>query len=312
MLKNALITLAASLVLGGVALAQTETQDCATAEACVECPTVKKVNALLTSWQSAKEQAMAATPEQRAAFAAKAAGVAATCPVGSRLGETVDTVRDVLGFVMASSEACAGDCPLESAEGCAEAKAMKAGRSMALGKLHQLASYTADMTGCATAGAACSTVREAGCEGTAKTECSDAASSTCPIRLASRLGALKASFVTARQEAKALTPDARRALLTGLTQLGEQSQAVTLVPASVQALAEGLDALTQLHAKMAEWGQANPELMAKMSESTKRSFMMEVALIDEARGLLAGVTETMALVQQPEAKAAAVSLPAGR
>ena len=81
---------------------------------------------------------------------------------------------------------------------------------------------------------------------------------------------------------------------------------VALVPDSVAALAEGLEKLNELHGKMAEWGQANPDVMAELPESAYQSFMMEVSLIDEVRGLLKSVTDAMQVMQPQVAGKAAM------
>lgn len=295
--SNAMTTLAAGLLVCGAAFAsidETHVTECA--EGAIECPTGKKIAGLLTDWEAANKEAASITPEAKAAFSAKIAECASKCPVGSRLGDTVATVNDVIGFVVASANANAENCPLEKAENqgesCAEAKAMKGYRTQALAGLQKLSSFTANAT----------------CEGV--TECADAASkvaaegetcdamnSSCPIKLASRIGELKASFAQARREATELTTAQREEILASFGELSRHSKAVMLVPQSVATLAEGLEVLNGLHTKMVEWGQANPEIMKQLPESAMRSFMMEVALIDEARALLESVTATMNIMQ---------------
>lgn len=296
-MRNLIIHLAVLLLVGGFAAAQAETCPAACAQ---ECPVAKKVGGLLEKWEAATAQAASEAPAQRQALARKVSGLAQKCPVGSRLNTTVSTVRDVLGMAVASMKTHGKDCPLEKADAtsaaCAAGKEMKAARAGALQKLHQLASYTADATRA-----------ENGCGTKAATECPGAAcesaagapvaSAACPVTLASRIGALKASFVQARAEVAALSDAARSEILAGFASLGHAAPAVSLVPASVMALAEGFEALEALHGKMGAWARANPQVMSDVPAVARQSFMIENALVSEARGLLADVVKTVKAMQ---------------
>jgi hypothetical protein len=301
--RNTIVTLVAGVLLGGTAFAQTATkQECAPAK---ECPTSKKINELLAGWDALGEQSRSVAHQLE--LDPKVASVAEKCPIGSRLGAALPAIRDVLAFVEASQKAGAEHCTLEKAshpnDSYAEAMEMNAMCVELVGKLHRLASYASGAT-CAEGSAA------KGAESTVKATCKAGSvagdkSACCPIRIASRIGASKASFATACAEAKALSDDTRKALAASFESLSEKNKAVALVPASVCALAEGLDGLNQLHARMAAWGEANPEFLSSVPESAIQSFMIEVALIDEARGLLATVSEAMKTMDSPDTTALA-------
>ncbi len=255
----------------------------------MECPTGKKVTALLESWETVSTQASAGAPADQE----KVAALASQCPVGSRMKETLGAVKDALGFVVASQESHAKDCPVEKLDpsdpSCAAAKEMKAFRTQALSGLSQLASYASN--------ASCSAAASCSVAASDSKECN--ASSQCPIRIASRLGELKGSFDLAKQEVAALSPSDRGAILASFASMAESHQAVSLMPESVMTLAEGLDGLHQMHGKMAEWAQSNPEIMKSVPEATRLAFQAEVAVIDEARQVLQQVTETMKAMQAP-------------
>ncbi len=258
---------------------------------CADCPTAKKVMGLLTEWEGAAKQAASMSDQDRARLTSKMQSCKEQCPVGSRLGDTVTAVRDVLADAIAAAEANAKHCPLETAKAggasCEEALAMKTMRGQALHGLHQLASYTAGaVTGCCESSGAVKTSLAAKSDSCEK-------GTTCPIQTASRLGMLRASWKTAKQEAVAMPAARKQALLTSMGSLGQEVKAVTLVPASVLTLAEGLGKLNELNAQMGEWAQAHAELLADVPPSAMQSFQLHNALIDQARELLQGVTETM-------------------
>lgn len=289
-MKRVLITAFVGLVIASGAFAG---EDCTTKE---ECPVATKVNALLVDWETAAEEARAWTPEQHAAFGSKVESVASDCPVGSRMKDTLTTVNDVLGFVVAMEEANAEHCPLESTE-CdapefAAAKRMKAGRAEMLRGLTKLAGYASGAS-CEKAAASCDVATVAAKD---TKECAESAS--CPIRMASRIGELKASFADAKREALALDAQDRGELRARFASLSETSPAVALMPESVVALSEGLTALSELHGEMGAFAAEHPELMEKLPAEARQAFMLQVSLIDESRELLARATETMAVMMR--------------
>ena len=308
--KNVLSALVAGVVLAGSAFAASALrgEECAareeTCSVAHECPVAQKVTALLASWESVTAEARTVSLEERREFGAEVASVAQKCPVGSRMAVSMSAVRDVLGTVVASQQASAEHCPLERAESsaaCAEGKALKAARNAAIGKLYRLASYTAGITECATAESC-----DAALLSRDTRESCDEGAVSCPIRIASRIGALKASWADAREEAQALSAQARGEIRAGFAALAENHEAVRLVPASVLALAEGFEALDQLNGRMGEWAQANPEVLAQLSESARRTYRMEVSLLEEARGLLERMTEVMQTMKSSDARTARV------
>jgi hypothetical protein len=269
------------------------------------CPVEQKVTGLLASWEAALKDASGVSPAAREQLATRFAALKAECPVGSRLDVTLAAVRDVLGAVIAADEANAKRCPIASAsatgdgksaacaEACEAAKTLMTARSKALRGLHQLASHAARFVsapGCQAPVTAEAAVAAPAASG-------DCCASACPVRLASRVGALKASWETAGREAAALSPETRQRLVAGRDSLAQDSRAisnaVSLVPATVLALTEGFEALGAIHGKMAEWRNANPEVIKSIPEELRLSFALQQALIDETGGLLLRVRETM-------------------
>jgi hypothetical protein len=275
------LTALAGLVLGATALAvPTPTDPCDG-----ECPIAKAVDPLLASWEASNAKAAALPAAEKEALGAQLASVAAECPVGSRIGATVSAVRDVLAFVGSSQEGCADECAIRNGTvDSAEARAMLAGRTAAIGKLHQLASFTADATACTVS---CGET-DAGC---------DDASAACPIRIAARIGELNASFAVARTEVESLDAAARARIASARADLAVSGDAVRLVPQSIAALTAGLETLHELHGHMSAWAQAHPEVLKDLPASARQAFRMEVALLEEARSLMASVTETIAVMQ---------------
>lgn len=244
-----------------------------------ECPTAKKVNSLLERWEAATTKAQTMTVAQKQQFGKDATALAAKCPVGSRMDCAVSSVRDALGFAVTSYENCKADCPVTNSTDarCDEAKELMAMRSEGLKKLHKLASYTAGMT----SGEAAATCATEGKE------------AICPIRVASRLGAAKAKFATAREEAATMTASQRREIFDGCASLASQNEAITLMPESIAALAEGFDKLDEVQNKLMAWAKANPEMMKDVPAAMHQTMMMEMALLDEAHQVLDGVTGAM-------------------
>ena len=117
------IAIVAPLVLGSAVLSGETGSDGS------ECPIEKKVTALLSSWKAAGDEASALSPAERKNLQTRLAGLAKDCPVGSRVGVTLASVRDVLGAVIASTEENSKHCPLEkvaakdgaASEACADA-----------------------------------------------------------------------------------------------------------------------------------------------------------------------------------------------
>lgn len=299
--RNLLTTLAvpafvAPIVLGAIVFAD------GTADKHGECPIARKVTALVDGWKGAIEEVKAISPAEQQRFRTRMASLSEKCPVGSRLGDTLVAVRDVLGAVIADEEANAKHCPLQktgektiaSPEACAEAKELHGARSYTLRHLHSLAGYVAAFT----SGSCCAETKDTTSAAVAapKSEACGAGSSpasTCPIRIASRLGSLKASWDIARGEAASLSEERRKEILTGLESLGPPAKAVSLVLPSVMALAEGFDGLDSIHRKMNDWGKSNPEFLRELPEDALRSFHRQSALIDEARDVLARMKEAM-------------------
>lgn len=282
-----------------------------------ECPTAKKVSGLLEEWDAVSQEAKSASPAKIQKVSTQIAKLSEHCPVGKRLGATLASVRDVLGSVRAIGAANADKCPLENASvkiaeaACAEMKGLKAARTHALDSLHRLASYTAGACSgsCSEDGVTKATMvtrgetrGSDGCEKTV-TSCSDSpqacgstSAASCPIRMASNLGELKASWTEAQLEANALTLASRQEIVAGMHAIAGEVKMVALVPQSIFALQEGFEALTAVQDKMSAWAQANPQVMANMPPEMMQSFMIQNALLGEAQDLLGRVTTTMAVM----------------
>ncbi len=322
----ALSALATCAIFAGAAYSQQDEATCDASKACElpscveDCPTAQKVAGLLGQWDVASQQAAKMSPEANQAFAAKMGAATEHCPVGSRMGETMSVVNDTLAFLAASSEACAEacseTCPIESmdkdSEAYAQASQMKAARAHLITSLNQLSGFAAGATnGCCAAScdaAACETEdKNVTKQGDAETcETTECCTTSCPIRIASRLGAAKAGFAQAQKEVQALSPEARGKIVAGFGELAQVNSTVQLIPETVMALNEGLNSLNQIHAKMGEFMAAHPELTSELPKEAHLAMMIEMALTDEAAQVLTAMTATMGAMQSEVVEASAV------
>ncbi len=275
------------------------------------------IPSLLASWKAATKDAKPLNEQQKQ----RIASVAKECPVGSRLGSTLGTVRDSLATVVSCAQENAKHCPLESAEAKkaldaaarAEGLKLKEARTKLIGDLHQLASYAAGACcgadeGCCAAKQCAKETKTAVAAGGKSKSCAKEAAAggkTCPIRVAARLGELKASWSAAQTEAGALSAEQKQKILAGFGSLAESHQAVALIPQSVMALSSGLEKLAANGREMMAWAQANPEFMGSISQEAHRAFQLQAALLDEARVVLGGVTKTMRTMNPEYAAASA-------
>ncbi len=104
----------------------------------------------------------------------------------------------------------------------------------------------------------------------------------CPVALGKKAKELQASWDKARGEILAFSPEQRREWNGKVSGLMEKSEAMKLMPQTVQALAEGLEALSSLNCsieKMAEGQKSIPEEKAK-------AFKANARLIQEAAEVL--------------------------
>ncbi len=273
---------------------------------CAGCPVEKKVSELLVSWKEASEEARALTQSERQRISAHLASLAKRCPVGSRLGETLVAVRDVLGGAVAADEALSKHCPAKTSPGETgiAADVLEAGRrlgvarSKALRGLHELASHVVAATS-GSCWASNDETRpgvdvECGPEkrtsSTSKTATTGACPVTCaatsPVRMAARIGALRASWNAVPSELAAQSDETRREIAGGIGSIAETSKMIALVPPSVVALVDGFEALEAIHGEMAAWAIANPAAMRSMPVEVRIAFESHRALIGETRELL--------------------------
>ncbi len=272
-------------------------------ETCTEtCPVAAKVTALLDDWKTETASVEAMPEADRAAIATTLTATKAQCPVGSRLGTTMTVVQTSLATTIALSESmCTDDCPMRNGSLAAsdpaayrKGKALLEQRARALEGLRQLATYTATACNgcCADAEAVPTSIAADDASGADDSTSCVTGEAACPIRVASKIGELKADWTVARREAAGLADADRRAIFTSLASVGEKTKVTELVPASVLALTEGFDALQALDAEMHEWAATTPAL-ADLPAEAQMTFMMQSALLDETRGLLHRVTDAM-------------------
>jgi len=261
-----------------------------------ECPAAQKVTGLLADWKQASQEAQKASPESRAALAAQTAKIASSCPICPRMAGTLPALRDTLAAAVAINDELKQHCPLEKSGAdeklYAEVKPMKLAHEQMLRQLRDLAEFAA---------ASCCESGEGAAKTAAKTSAQDAAceaeASCCPIRIAARLGGLKAEWAAAAREAAAITPAKREELLAAFTAIASQSKTAQLMPATITALVEGFEALDKVHAEMKTWAQAHPEVMKDIPQSAMMACGIQTALLDEARQVLVGATKAMQAMQ---------------
>lgn len=317
------------------------------AEACKgekSCPG-EKISKLLTSWKALAEEGKTACPNEKAQLNTEFASLVKSCPMGSRMPETLGFVKSVLAVSFSEKEACEKACPAAQAakaaaavtvnsktvdsktadskeakaEPCCElSKAMTARAS--LGRdLHQLVSFAlAAMPGsacCAKEGEACkkeskettvastSTTTTAAAPAAAapaaagKTACCEGAGGVCCKELATKAQALKASWDKVGGEFASMCPVAKKELFASMKSLGERSKAINLLPQSVMALADGIEALEAMDAKLNEYAKAHPDQLKDVPEETKKCFTQESTLIHEAGEVLRRVRTAGAACQ---------------
>lgn len=300
LLRGALLALSVPLIVGSASLARS-------LEESETCPVSEKITRLLGSWKAATAKEIPAA--EKASHEKSVAAVRDDCPVGSRMGVTLATLKDALTLVVSSDDACQKACPLEneeiasklSAEALREGHRLKKARRGLLVNLSQLVKHTSNEVGqpgecestCPNSGKATKTGKLA----TAPEKASRETASSCPIRVASRLGTLKASWTSALGEVRSLTAERRQKLLDGFARLAHEREAIGLVPPSLEALTEGLRGLRQLDERMMAWASENPALLAAVPESTHRGFQLQAALLDEAGQVLAGVQAALEAMQ---------------
>lgn len=120
--------------------------------------------------------------------------------------------------------------------------------------------------------------------------CAEGGSCGDPIACAAKL---KASWQKAPAEVAGMCPQKRKELVAAVGSLSQRSKAVTLVPESVLALADGLDALEAMSSKLAEWGKANPDALKSVPEEAKKAFERQGALIGAGASVLRQVREAV-------------------
>lgn len=265
------------------------------------CPVAEKVTSLVAGWK-AEMTSMKAMPEAtRTEVSKRLSATKDQCPVGSRLGSTLTAVQSALATTVAlSNSLCTDDCPMQNGtlaasdpEAYRKGKALLERRARAFEGLHQLATYTATACNGCCAEAVPTSIAKAGedCESPCAT-----GQAACPIRLASKIGELKADWTIARREAANLAQADRQAIFTSIASIGEHTKVVELVPASVIALTEGFDALHALDTEMKAWVAATPAL-ANIPAEARMTHRMQGALLEEVRGLLHDVTDTMHMMR---------------
>ena len=260
-----------------------------------------KLGKLNASWKEALASAQSMDADQRQELHQRMATLKDSCPVGSRMGDTFASINGTLAMIaaccQADSECCASKAGSAADAGMdpkafAEMKELVAARTSTIANLRELSGYmalcTSSKSSCDSAKSGDSAAAQSG-DAVAAAACTTA----CPIELASNLGALKASWATARTEVLAMTAEQKQQIADGMASMGKDCQIVNLVPQTVFAVTEGLDKLNGIHTKMMEWGKNNAEAMASMPKDKMQSFYMQVGLTKEAHGVLTGMCNAM-------------------
>lgn len=284
-MKVTVLSTAFALALGTAAMAHVQDE--------TKCPVAAKLSGLVNDWQQARTADAAIPAAQREAGAKEMSKLATSCPVGSRMGNTLSALRDTFAGVKAIDAELKQHCPLEQPGAdpqlCAEAKPMLAAREQILSHLHTLTAQAAESMTCCSAkpGAeACASAPE--CDG-------------CAIRIASRLGGLKVEWAYATREVNGM-PQARRSeILTSFAQIAAANASVRLMPSTMKAINEGLDALNQIEVAMQSWAEKHPELMREIPPAALISFRVREALLNEAREVMSGVNGAMSAMQKTAA-----------
>ncbi|MCZ6792752.1 MAG: hypothetical protein O7J95_03970, partial [Planctomycetota bacterium] len=108
--------------------------------------TQEKIDKLLVRWEKASKSLASLTATERGQILGELSSVARTCPVGSRLGKTLQYASEALAATVKADEECRKSCSAEktakaSAE-CEELDAAVAARSKLLRTLATLARYS--------------------------------------------------------------------------------------------------------------------------------------------------------------------------
>ncbi|MFN0060433.1 MAG: hypothetical protein ACKVX7_18405 [Planctomycetota bacterium] len=288
--------LTAALTLGGDAPA-------AKGDGCCKaggCPVAAKVTELLTSWKDATEAAKAVPAADREKMAARMAALASDCPIGKRLSPTLVASRDLLGYFAQCAETCSKDCPIAKATdeqkkmpAFQAAQELMAANTKMIKELHQLATYATSCSsdakaGCDKAKAAGGSMQSMVGEGegcSAGAKAADCAKQ-CPKELATRLATLKTSWSTVGAELAAMPVAKKEELHKAFMEMSTSCKSMALMPSTVSALADGFDALDAMHAKFGEWAQANPTVMAGVSEEAKKTCEANYALLRDMRAIM--------------------------
>ena len=275
------------------------------------CPVAAKVTELVASWKQATEEMKAMPVAERDSLHARVMTLAADCPIGKRMGPTMVATRDVLGLLVASAETCAKSCPIMNATpeqkqtpAFQAALELVTARGKLLQDLNQLASYA----GCCGSDASCKGATDKVSEPTGKTlrteiagdgaacagaKVSDQACKLCPKELAERVAKLKASWATVGEDLAQMPAAKKEEMRKGFESLSASCKTIALMPATVCALADGFDALDSLHGKLGAWAEANPTVMANVSEEAKKMFEANNALVRETRDVLRRGADTI-------------------
>ncbi len=301
--KVALTLVAVPLFFGSVSIAENLNSD-------GKCEVGQKLSQLVKSWKGVAKEAQALDSRQKKNILAKVNEVKKDCPVGKRLGTTLQVVNETLGMVIALDKENAKHCPLESKnfkpqsedclKACNEAKEMKKARAGLLSNLQQLTTYTSGFASgkCCSEKTPSSQVQINADGKTCSTE-----KSACPIKMASRIGEIKASWKVAQKEAKAISSEKKQELLASFQTLAKSNKAVALMPSSLQSVGQGFAALEKIQQKMMVFSQKNPEIMKNVPKEAFFNFMIQSALLNEVKEVLGSVEATMGIMKEGSVKA---------
>ncbi len=240
------------------------------------CPVAKKIDTLLTEWQTAQTEWNALPETDRQAIATRLGTLAQQCPIGSRVGPTFVDLQAVLATLVAGDEECAKHCPIAAivekggpdAEACQDAIMLKTAHTQILKNLYTLTTYATTTLGMTAKGDA---------------------------DLTTRVTALKTTWEKAGPEFAALAPEKQEELGKGIMELCKTNKSVALIVPTLVAIADGFDALIAIDAKMGEWAEANPQFFKDMDMPAEamEAFEARMALVQSTSEALHLVRDTV-------------------
>jgi hypothetical protein len=137
---------------------------------------------------------------------------------------------------------------------------------------------------------------------TAKAACCADGSAACCKEGAARATALKASWEKAPAEFAGMCPQKKKELMAAMAEVSGKSKILAIMPDTILTLADGLEALDGVNAKLVEWAKANADALKDVPEESKKSLEAQNALLHDACDVLQRVRSVMKTVAGSEKK----------